>query len=96
MKENLCRWRSRQSWSNAWTLSSRTASSALGPKRYGTALGWLFGRSAYSAYSESMTRLQSKHMKTLRSDWSASVYLDLDGILAELKEDDWLASEGDL
>jgi len=43
-----------------------------------------------------MTRLQSKHMKTLRSDWSASVYLDLDGILAELKEDDWLASEGDL
>lgn len=28
--------------------------------------------------------------------WSASVYLDLDVILAELKEDDWLTSDVDL
>ena len=30
------------------------------------------------------------------TDWSGNVYLDLDVILAELKEDDWLASEVEL
>lgn len=31
--------------------------------------------------------------KTLKSVWIVNVYLDLDVVLAELKEDDWLASE---
>lgn len=34
--------------------------------------------------------------RTSASGWTASVYLDLDVILAELKDDDWLASEVDL
>lgn len=34
--------------------------------------------------------------KTSRSDWTESVYLDLDVILAALKADDWLASDVDI
>ena len=32
----------------------------------------------------------------MKSDWIESVYLDLDVILAELKADDWLASDADI
>jgi hypothetical protein len=35
-------------------------------------------------------------VKVSRSDWSESVYLDLDVILAELKVDDWLSSDVDI
>ena len=34
--------------------------------------------------------------KTSRNDWNGNVYLDLDVVLAELKADDWLASDVDL
>jgi hypothetical protein len=37
-----------------------------------------------------------KHGKTSKSGWTENVYLDLDVILAELKADDWLASDVDL
>jgi predicted nucleic acid-binding protein len=36
------------------------------------------------------------HEKTSASAWSESVYLDTDVILAELKVDDWLASDVDI
>jgi predicted nucleic acid-binding protein len=35
-------------------------------------------------------------VRTYANGWSESVYLDLDVILAELKQSDWLASEVDL
>lgn len=43
-----------------------------------------------------MNELRSAPTKTSKTVWSANVYLDLDVILAELKEDDWLSSEVDL
>lgn len=43
-----------------------------------------------------MTKRIAKRGRTSKSGWIESVYLDLDVILAELKADDWLASDVDI
>jgi hypothetical protein len=77
---------------NVSTGSSRTASSGHGRKRSDTALGSSFAKSTSSA---STNRRTPKCGETSKSGWIESVNLDLDVILAELKADDWLASDVD-
>ena len=43
-----------------------------------------------------MNRRTAKPGKTSKNGWTENVYLDLDVILAELKADDWLASDVDI
>jgi len=52
-----------------------------------------FAKSAWNASTNGRT---AKHGKTSKSGWTENVYLDLDVILAELKADDWLASDVDI
>jgi hypothetical protein len=77
---------------NVSTGSSRTASSGHGRKRSDTALGSSFAKTTSSA---STNRRTPKCGETSKSGWIESVNLDLDVILAELKADDWLASDVD-
>lgn len=51
---------------------------------------------AKSPWSDSTNKLIETPVKVWSNGWSASVYLDLDVLLAELKADDWLASEVDI
>jgi hypothetical protein len=73
--------------------SLRTASSGLGRRRCDTALGSLFAKSTWNAYTNKRT---AKRGTTSKSAWIENVYLDLNVILAELKADDWLASDVDI
>jgi hypothetical protein len=50
-------------------------------------------KSTWNAFTN---RRPARHGKTSKSGWIENVYLDLDVILAELKADDWLASDVDL
>jgi len=84
---------SRRSSSTVSTGSLTTASSGLGRRRCDTALGSLFAKSTWNAYTNKRT---AKRGTTSKSVWIENVYLDLDVILAELKADDWLASDVDI
>jgi hypothetical protein len=50
-------------------------------------------KSTWNAFTNRRT---VRRGKTSKSGWTENVYLDLDVILAELKADDWLASDVDL
>jgi hypothetical protein len=83
----------RRSSLNVSTGSLRTASSDLGRRRCDTALGSSFAKNSLNASTNGRT---AKRGTTSKSAWIANVYLDLDVILAELKTDDWLASDVDI
>jgi len=53
----------------------------------------LFAKSTWNAYTNRRT---AKCGTTSKSAWIENVYLDLDVILAELKAEDWLASDVDI
>jgi hypothetical protein len=78
---------------NVSTGSSRTGSSDLGRRRCDTELGSWFAKSTWNA---STNRRTTKRVKTSKSALVENVYLDLDIVLAELKADDWLASDVDI
>jgi hypothetical protein len=69
------------------------ASSGHGPRHSVTALDSSFAKSTWNA---STNRRTAKRAETSKSGWIENVYLDLDIILAELKADDWLASDVDI
>ena len=93
MTDSLFRSPSHRNSSNVSTDSLRTASSGHDRRRSDTALGSSFVKSTWNA---STNRRTAKRGKTSKSGWIESVYLDLDVILAELKADDWLASDIDI
>ena len=60
-----------------------------GRRRSDTALDSSFGRRTTNGRTAKRGRMSE-------SGWTENVYLDLDVILAELKTDDWLASDVDI
>ncbi len=56
-------------------------------------LDLLFGKSTWNG---STNRRTAEREPTSKNGWTENVYLDLDVILAELKADDWLASDVDV